>query len=78
MASQTKLDPKMMAVLSALTKLVESCPAVNEKPTQVVRRIASEMKGRPRREVIEACVAAGVKPTTAKTQYQKWHSAHPQ
>ena len=54
--------------------------STTEKPVQVVFRIASEMYGAHdgpldtdfRRAVIAACVAAGVNPNTAKTQYYHW------
>jgi len=39
-------------------------------PVATVRRICGQMKGRPRWEVIEACARAGVKRSTAATQYQ--------
>lgn len=45
-------------------------------PVAIVRRICNELAGHPRRDIIEACVRAGVKWSTAATQYQKWKSAH--
>lgn len=41
-------------------------------PVAVARRIFQEMEGKPRREIIEACAKAGVKRSTAATQYQRW------
>lgn len=46
-----------------------------EKPTKKVWAIASEMPGKSRKEVIEACIAAGIGAGTARTQYQAWFSA---
>lgn len=39
---------------------------------QKVWDIAEKMKTSPRKEVIGACVAAGININTAKTQYAKW------
>ena len=47
-----------------------------EKPTKKVWLIADQMKGRPRKEVIEACRAAGIAYGTARTQYQEWKKAN--
>lgn len=47
-----------------------------EKPTKKVWHIADQMKGRPRKEVIEACRAAGIAYGTARTQYQEWKKAN--
>lgn len=46
-----------------------------ESPTKLVWRIADEMVGKDRKEVIDACVAAGVNKSTAQTQYYKWSKA---
>lgn len=46
-----------------------------QKPTKLVHIIASEMPNASRKEVIEACIAAGVAPGTARTQYQAFYSA---
>lgn len=46
-----------------------------EGAVATVRRIASKMKGKTRKDVIAACVAAGVNENTAKTQYQRWFKA---
>src|SRR5574337_1137292 len=43
-----------------------------EGPVAVVRRIAGEMQGASRKDIIAACVAAGINANTAKTQYQRW------
>lgn len=45
-------------------------------PIATARRIIQELAGHPRREVIEACAKAGVKRSTAGTQYQRWRSEH--
>jgi hypothetical protein len=45
-------------------------------PVAIARRICDELAGHPRRDIIEACARAGVKRSTAATQYQKWKSAH--
>lgn len=37
-----------------------------------VKRITSEMDGQPREEILQACIAAGVKPNTARTQLYRW------
>ena len=47
-----------------------------ESPVRVVWRIASEMKGKDRKEVIAACIAAGVNKSTASTQFYKWSLAN--
>lgn len=46
-----------------------------ESPTKVVWRIADEMKGATRAEIVEACVAAGVNKATASTQFYRWQKA---
>lgn len=46
-----------------------------ESPVKLVHRLADEMKGKTRAEVIAACVAAGVNKSTAATQYYKWNKA---
>lgn len=46
-----------------------------ESPVAVVWRVAGEMVGASRKQVIAACVALGVNPSTAATQYHKWGKA---
>lgn len=46
-----------------------------ESPVKVVWRTADEMKGKPRAEIVAACVAAGVNKSTAMTQFYKWQKA---
>ena len=46
-----------------------------ESPTKLVWRMADEMVGADRKDVIAACVAAGVNKSTAQTQYYKWSKA---
>lgn len=41
-------------------------------PTKLVWDIADKMPGAKRKEVVEACVAAGIAYGTARTQYQHW------
>lgn len=44
-----------------------------QRPTKLVWDIADKMPGAKRKEVIEACVAAGIAYGTARTQYQHWY-----
>lgn len=46
-----------------------------ESPTKLVWQIADEMVGASRKDVIAACVAKGVHPSTASTQYSRWNKA---
>lgn len=46
--------------------------STTESPVATVHRICDEMKGKPRDEIIQACINEGVNPNTAKTQYYKW------
>lgn len=46
-----------------------------EKPTKKVWAIADSMPGASRKEVIAACIAAGIGEGTSRTQYQAWYSA---
>lgn len=46
-----------------------------EKPVSIVRRLCVSMKGNTRKEVITACIKAGVNINTAATQYSLWKSA---
>lgn len=46
-----------------------------EGPVAICRRLISQLHGRPRSEVIAACVKEGVKASTARTQYQKLYSS---
>lgn len=43
-----------------------------ESPVKLVHRLCNEMEGAERKDVIAACVEAGVNPSTAKTQYYHW------
>jgi NDP-sugar pyrophosphorylase family protein len=45
-------------------------------PTKRVWAIADSMPGAKRKDVIEACRAEGIAFGTARTQYQKWHTAN--
>lgn len=59
----------------------EPAPKLNksiiEKPCVAVWNIAESMPGAKRKEVLEACVAAGIAYYTARTQYQQWKSLQP-
>lgn len=44
-------------------------------PTKLVWQIADSMPGADRKDVVEACVAAGVNKATASTQYYRWQKA---
>lgn len=43
-----------------------------ESPTKLVWKIADEMVDAPKKDVVAACVAAGVNASTASTQYYRW------
>lgn len=43
-----------------------------EKPISVVKRICLANAGKPRKEILALCVAAGVNPSTAATQFSIW------
>lgn len=45
-------------------------------PCKTVWEIAIKMEGKPRKEVVAACVAAGVAYYTARTQFQAWYTAN--
>lgn len=59
----------------------EAAPKLNkstaDRPCTLVWNIADAMPGAKRKEVIEACVKAGVAYYTARTQYQQWKSLQP-
>ncbi len=46
--------------------------STTDRPTKKVWDVADKMPGAKRKEVIEACVAAGIAYGTARTQYQHW------
>lgn len=46
-----------------------------ESPTKLVWQIADEMPNATRKDIIAACVARGVHPSTASTQYSRWNKA---
>jgi hypothetical protein len=58
------------------TKTIGGIPVTREstveRPTKQVWHIADEMKGAKRKEVLDACVKAGIAYYTARTQYQLW------
>lgn len=43
-----------------------------ENPSEIVYALADEMKGAKRKEVVEAAIAKGVTPNTARAAYQHW------
>ena len=45
-----------------------------ERPCKQVWHIADEMVGAKRKDIIAACVAAGIAYYTARTQYQQWYA----
>jgi hypothetical protein len=49
--------------------------STTEGPTKRVWAIADTMKGAKRKDVVQACVEAGIATGTARTQYQKWLAA---
>lgn len=49
--------------------------STTEKPTKKVWSIAESMPGASRKEVVQACIDAGIGAGTARTQYQAWFSA---
>lgn len=71
--------------LGEVTRLIEKRCFPNLKgskdqkdgPVAKVRRICSQMKGKPRHEIIEACAKAGVKRSTASVQYQRFKTLNP-
>jgi hypothetical protein len=60
----------------ATTKSIGGIPvtheSVIERPCKQVWHIADAMPGAKRKEVLEACVKAGIAYYTARTQYQQW------
>lgn len=65
------LDAALWRDPAALSRPARAKSAI-ESPVAVVWRLASEMVGATRKEVIAACVALGVNPSTAATQFHKW------
>lgn len=49
--------------------------STTEKPTKKVWAIADQMPGASRKDVIAACIAAGIGAGTSRTQYQAWFKA---
>lgn len=67
-------EPKKKAAKTG-TRVVEQTSSI-EKPCDAVWRIAEEMKGAARKDVVKACEEAGVATNTARTQYQRWFTAN--
>ena len=68
------LDAALWRDPNALARPARAKSAI-ESPVAVVWRVAGEMIGAARKDVIAACVALGVNPSTAATQYHKWGKA---
>ena len=66
--------PKRKAPAKAKAKAADDQPK-KDGPVAQVWAMCESMPGAPRKEVVEACVAAGINVHTAKTQYQRWFSA---
>ena len=49
--------------------------ATTSGPCAQVWKIADSMADAPRGEVVDACIAKGINPSTARTQYQRWFTA---
>lgn len=47
-----------------------------ESPVKLVWRLADEMKGASRADVVAACVAQGVNKATASTQFYRWQKSN--
>lgn len=47
-----------------------------ENPCKVVWDMAEKMKGERRKDIVQACVDAGIAYHTARTQYQAWFKAN--
>lgn len=66
--------PKAPKAAKSGTRVVHETSSI-EKPCDVVWRIAGEMEGAARKDVVKACEEAGVATNTARTQYQRWFTA---
>lgn len=73
------LSPKAMttlteAVVDAAEELLPASAGKStvDGPVATTRRICNSMRGKRRHEVIAECIARGVNPHTARTQYQRW------
>lgn len=72
----TRLIMKELATVISMAGGGISAPAMEEEgPVAICRRVFATMHGRPRAEVIDACIDQGVKASTARTQYQKLKSS---
>ncbi len=70
----TRLIMKELAEVISMAGGGVSAPVEEEGPVAICRRVFATMHGRPRAEVIDTCVAQGVKASTARTQYRKLKS----
>lgn len=67
---RSRLQPKQM--------VREICQAAGKQNVEDVGKVArariifEDMKGQPRKAILEACEKDGINPNTAKTQYYKW------
>lgn len=55
---------------------IEKATAKTIKPCKQVWHIADAMIGSSRKDVVKACVDAGINAFTARTQYQQWFTCH--
>lgn len=49
--------------------------SLRDNPCKAVWEIADNMKGEKRKDIIAACVSAGIAYNTARTQYQRYYTA---
>lgn len=55
---------------------INTAAAKTIKPCKQVWHIADAMIGSSRKDVVKACVDAGINAFTARTQYQQWFTCH--
>lgn len=67
---------KLAEVIKEAGKAVAKDIPGEEGPVAKVHHLCDELAGKPRKEVIATCVAKGINPHTARTQYQRWYAAH--
>lgn len=60
-------------VIAPVVKQVVRARSAVQGAVKMVWEIADDMFGKPRSEVVAACVRAGINENTAKTQYQRWY-----
>lgn len=67
---------KLAEVIKEAGKAVAKDSPEGEGPVAKVHHLCDELKDKPRKEVIATCVAKGINPHTARTQYQRWYATH--